>query len=296
MNIHIIVGPTASGKTKVAHYLADSLNCPLINADAYQIYKDMNIGTNKISKDDPHYSRYHLLDIVSPDCLYNVATYQKAFRETINELSKKHNDVVVVGGNGLYIRSSIYDYVFMEESVKDLDFSDVTNDELYSMLLEKDPKAAEKIHKNNRKRVIRALTIYECSEWKKSESEEKQAHKLIYSEKALKIYFINPDRNVLYNRIDERVDEMVNNGLFDEVEYLIENYYLSKTAKAAIGYKEIIAYRNGELDKNECIDLIKKHSRNYAKRQVTFFKNQFKYVEYKSSDELIEEFKNGKSI
>lgn len=285
--IYIIVGPTASGKTNAANKLAEFLDCPIVNADAYQIYKDMDIGTNKILKSDYNYFRYHLLDIITPDENYDVRQYQKAFRDKIKELLKEHKNVVVVGGNGLYIRASIYDYVFIEENDVDQSiYQNCSNEELYAKLMQIDQKSALKIHQNNRKRIIRALNMA-SNNIKKSDVIDSQKHEYIYPKKSIKILFINPDRKSLYEAINNRVEEMFYLGLINEVKMLIEKYNLSTTAKAAIGYKEVIDYLHNEMSLEECKDLIKQRTRNYAKRQVTFFRHQFETTEYGSYLDLI---------
>ena len=285
--IHIIVGPTGSGKTKAANRLAEYLSCPIINADAFQIYQDMDIGTAKISKDDKSYFRYHLLDIRKPNELYSVKEYQDDFRRCMSSILKEYKDVVVVGGTGLYIRASIYDYIFMEEEISNNDYSSFTNEELYERLVNLDKEEANKIHVNNRKRIIRALDLISASGKNKSDIINSQEHKLIYDD--VNIYFINPDRETLYQVINERVDQMIELGLVEEVKSLVAKYQLSTTAKAAIGYKEILDYLAGNSTLEEAIELIKKRSRNYAKRQVTFFKNQFNSKIFPSSNALIKE-------
>ncbi len=288
--IYIVCGPTCSGKTSAAIALSDFYHAPIVNADAFQIYKHMDIGTAKISKDDPHYKDHYLLDIKEPNENFSVMEYQSLFRETIDELSKKHENIVVVGGTGLYIRASIYDYIFEEEEPVDFsDLEELDNDTLYDMLLKVDPIAAEGIHKNNRKRVIRALMISRQGKMKKSENIASQEHKLIYDN--IKILMINPPRDVLYENINQRVDEMIKDGLVEEVKNLLLNYDLSRTARAAIGYKEIIDYLDDKLSLDGAIELIKKRTRNYAKRQVTFFKNQFDLKMYESSEELVKDNK-----
>ena len=288
--IYIVCGPTCSGKTSAAIALSDFYHAPIVNADAFQIYKHMDIGTAKISKDDPHYKDHYLLDIKEPNENFSVMEYQSLFRKTIDELSKKHENIVVVGGTGLYIRASIYDYIFEEEEPVDIsDLEELDNDTLYDMLLKVDPIAAEGIHKNNRKRVIRALMISRQRKMKKSENIASQEHKLIYDN--IKILMINPPRDVLYENINQRVDEMIKDGLVEEVKNLLLNYDLSRTAKAAIGYKEIIDYLDDKLSLDGAIELIKKRTRNYAKRQVTFFKNQFDLKMYESSEELVKDNK-----
>ena len=285
--IYIIVGPTGSGKTEVAKQLSDYFNAPIINADAFQIYKGMDIGTAKIGKDDPYYRRHYLLDIKDPSESFSVMEYQKLFRKTVDELLKSNQNIIVCGGTGLYIRASIYDYTFNEEEViVDDSLNDLSNEELYALLQKLDYEATLNIHPNNRKRVLRAINIAKNQSETKSENISKQKHELVY--KDVEILMLNPKREELYENINKRVDKMFELGLVDEVKQLLNKYQLSTTAKAAIGYKEVIDYLNNLLSKDECIELIKKRTRNYAKRQVTFFKNQFELKMFSSNEELLE--------
>ncbi len=281
--IYVVMGPTASGKSNLAERIASHLNCSIINADAFQIYKDMNIGTNKIDKSDSNYFRYRLLDIIDPSETYSVKQYQDAFRKTIEVELNNNDNVVICGGTGLYIKASMYDYVFDEEEDLNNNYSSFTNEQLYERLKQLDPISASKIHINNRKRVIRAIQIYDNNKMSKSELINQQNHELIYSD--VIFIFINPPRDDLYNNINNRVNLMINKGLIDEVKYLKNKYDLSQTSKQAIGYKEILSYLNNEITKDEAIALIQKRTRNYAKRQITFFKNQFNYKMYESADE-----------
>ncbi len=290
--VYVVVGPTASGKSKIASIIAAKYNAPLINADAFQIYKDMDIGTAKISKFDPDYKKYYLLDIVTPDQTYSVKQYQDDFRKVFNSLDPLKNDIVIVGGTGLYIRAALYDYEFPEE-VEQESFDDLTNEELYNLLKEKDPASLEKIHVNNRKRLIRALNIALHSDKNKSENIASQKHDFYIAGLQVKFIFINPKRDELYERINNRVDQMFRDGFVNEVKELKNKYTLSETASQAIGYKEVLCYLNEEYDLLECKNIMKKRTRNYAKRQVTFFKHQFPTIEYEDINKLKEDIKNG---
>lgn len=285
--IFIICGPTGSGKTEIAKKLSDYYNgAPIVNADAFQIYKDMNIGTAKISQNDSYYSRHYLLDIKEPSESFSVMEYQGIFREKIKDLQGKYQNIIVCGGTGLYIRASIYDYVFSPEEKDDIsDLEKMDNDALYELLMKLDSEATKTIHKNNRKRVIRAISISRRNELTKSENINKQEHKLIYDD--VKVLMINPNREELYDNINKRVDKMFDEGLVDEVKELLKKYKLSNTAQAAIGYKEVIDYLDGKLSLDDCKELIKKRTRNYAKRQITFFKNQFDLQIYESGEQLL---------
>ena len=286
--IYAIVGPTGSGKTSLACQLSDYLgNAPIISCDAFQIYKDMNIGSAKISSSSKYFSRHYLIDIKTPYEEYSVMEYQKDFREVLNSLLKEYKDVVVCGGTGLYLRAALYDYEFNDEELDTSDLEELDNDTLYEMLMKLDEEATKTIHKNNRKRVIRAISIARNNSLNKSELIAKQNHLMIYPD--VKVFFVNPPREALYERINQRVDEMIDSGLVEETKTLLNKYSLSRTASQAIGYKEIIDYLNGGITLQNSIELIKKRSRNYAKRQVTFFKHQFNTIEIKNFNDIINE-------
>ena len=293
--IYIIVGPTGSGKSSMAFKLSEYLcDAPIINADAFQIYKDMDIGTAKVEKGSKEYNLHHLLDIVTPGENFSVKEYQTIFREKVKELEKQYKNIIVCGGTGLYIRASIYDYIFYEsedDDVSDLELLD--NDSLYEMLIKLDPKATETIHKNNRKRVIRAISIARTSMLNKSDIIDEQKHEIIYGKENVKIFMINIDREKLYENINKRVDLMIEKGLIEEVKSLLNKYELSQTAYQAIGYKEIISYLNNEISLESAIELIKKRTRKYAKRQLTFFKHQFECINVSSLSDILKEINNG---
>ena len=284
--IYAIVGPTGSGKTSLACTLAKDFNLPIVNADAFQIYQEMDIGTAKIDKDDPFYKSHYLIDIVKPDENYSVKQYRDDFDKIISGLLANHKDIIICGGTGLYLRVAIYDYSFPEEGNIDTSkYDSMTNEELYDLLKKIDPKSVEKIHQNNRKRVIRALVIAENGGLTKSENIANQEHKMRFNGN-IQILFLNPDREQLYKTINDRVEQMFENGLVNEVKGLLKKYQLSQTASQAIGYKEVVDYLNGVTSLEECKELIKKRSRNYAKRQVTFFKHQFETIEFSDKNSL----------
>ena len=288
----VLVGPTGSGKTSLAIKLADFYHAPIINADAFQIYQGMDIGTAKISKDTEEYKKHYLLDIVKPDQTYSVKQYQEDFRSIYQKLKEQYPNIIVCGGTGLYIKAALYDYAFEDEDNVDCsDLEKMSNDELYDLLKSLDEKALETIHKNNRKRVIRAIQIARTHQMNKSDSIDNQEHKLFINDE-VKFYFINPNREELYEKINQRVDEMFENGLINEVKGLLKDYQLSLTAKAAIGYKEVIDYLDNKYSLDECKELVKKRTRNYAKRQVTFFKHQLPCKEYASKEEILKELTN----
>lgn len=251
-----IVGPTGVGKTKMSIELAKYYNAIIINVDAMQIYKDMNIGTAKITEEEKEGIKHYLFDRCSLDEEYSVYDYQQEARKLINENSDKN--IILVGGTGLYLKALLYDYKFNEPS--DDNFDDLTNEELYNLVKEKDPNSD--IHINNRRRLISYLSIP-----KTKNSNKKVIDSIIIG--------LTTDRDNLYNIINNRVDKMIDNGLLEEAKELFKKFPNSRALNTAIGYKELNRYFNHELSLEEAINLIKLNSRHYAKRQYTFFNNQF---------------------
>ena len=287
------MGPTASGKSNFVEKIYRYFDNPLIvNADAFQIYKDMNIGTAKIESNNPLRHLYTLLDVVTPEETYSSRDYQKDFRRNVDKALDDKRDVIVVGGTGLYVKAALYDYDFTDKSEDNKSlFNDCnySNQELHDLLLSKDPISASEIHVNNRKRVIRALEIIMETGKTKSAIIENQSHQLVYPD--VHFFFVNPAREEIYQRINNRVDKMFELGLIEEVKNLVTKYELSITAKQAIGYQEVIEYLNGNISIEETKEAIKKRTRNYAKRQITFFKHQFESKEYSSFDDLLIDIK-----
>lgn len=265
----VITGPTAVGKTKLSIEIAKRLQTYIINGDAYQIYQKMNIGTAKPTDDEKQGVIHHYMDFLDSSKTYSIAEFQKGVRECIDDLTSKNKVPLIVGGSGLYIDSVIKNYQFLEEkrSNEQSKYDSLTNEELHQVLANLDPDKASEIHPNNRKRVLRAIELISSNVDNTSRSKKNE---LVYD--AL-IIFLNDNRESLYDRINKRVDKMLADGLIEEVKNIGINNY-SMTSKVAIGYKEVIQYLNNEIDYNEMVELIKKNSRHYAKRQFTWFKNQ----------------------
>lgn len=261
--IIVVAGPTASGKTTLSIHLAKKYNAEVINADAQQVYKDVNIGTAKITKEEMENVKHHLLDFIPLDKNYSVKEYQEDGRNVLNNLINKNKNIVIVGGTGLYIKALLYDYKFSKET-SSLDFSNLTNEELKKEI----DKIYENnnIHINNRKRLERFLSHYKTTGNIIKNTLEKD--KPLYD---FTIIYLNPDREELYKKINTRVDKMINEGLLNETENLKEYSKLN----SIIGYKELLEYLNGNVSLEEAIENIKSDTRKYAKRQNTFFKNQF---------------------
>ena len=274
------------GKSETALEVARVFNCEIINGDAFQCYKEMNIGVAKPPKEYFDIVPHHLFSFVDINQDYSIADYQKDLRRTIDEIQSRGKNVVIVGGSGLYIRSGLYDYTFDSQEPLDMsDYEKLDNDELHKVLEGIDPKQAEIIHKNNRKRVLRAIEIYLSNGKTKTEIIDSQKHKLVYD---VRFFVRDMDREHLYSLIDQRVDKMMSLGLLDEVKSILSKYGESSKALQAIGYKELIPVIKGEYSLDHGVELVKKNSRNYAKRQVTFIKHQFPVVLYENTNDLLE--------
>lgn len=253
-----VVGPTGVGKTKLSIALAKKYNAIIINADAMQIYKGLDIGTAKIKEEEKDGIEHFLFDIADINTNYTVFDYQKDARVLLEKYKDKN--IIFVGGSGLYLKSALYNYVFNPEEKNNKTYDDVSNTELFSMALKKDPNMD--IHINNRKRLIRFLN--------KEVKEIEECYPLYNA-----IYIgLTCDRNTLYERINNRVDEMFQDGLLDEVKRFYDAGIKSKAILTAIGYKELYNFFEGLISFEEAKELIKKNSRHYAKRQYTWFNNQ----------------------
>lgn len=283
--IIVITGPTCMGKSETALEVAKVLNAEIVNGDAFQCYKEMDIGVAKPPKEYFNIVPHHLFSFVDVNRNYSIADYQKDFRRVVDEILSRKKNVVVVGGSGLYIRSAIYDYEFAKQSKVDMSrFERMSNEELHAELAKIDPSQAKIIHPNNRKRVLRALEIFIAEGKTKTEVLECQQHKLIYDAQ----FFVREmDRQNLYSLIDARVDKMFDKGLLNEVKNIVAKYGKKSNALQAIGYKELIPVLEGNQTLEFGIEQIKKNSRNYAKRQVTYIKHQFPVVFYKNTGDLL---------
>jgi len=271
-----VVGPTGVGKTKMSIELAKKYNAIVVNCDAIQVYKELNIGSAKVTEEEKENVPHYLLDICDVNDFYTVYDYQKDLRKILD--ANKDRNIIIVGGTGLYLKAGLFDYRFTEENTNET-FDDLTNEELYEKALKKDPNMD--IHKNNRKRLIRFLNkkttevvepipLYDC-----------------------KFIGLTTDRDVLYEKINQRVDKMLDDGLLEEVKGLYDRNINSKVINTAIGYKELYEYLNGNISLEDATDLIKQRSRKYAKRQYTWFNNQMDInwfnVNYDNFNETIKE-------
>ena len=278
------------GKSETALEVAKVFNAEIVNGDAFQIYKEMNIGVAKPPVEYFSIVPHHLFSFVDINHDYSIAEYQKDLRKTIDEILSRGKNVVIVGGSGLYIRSALYDYKFSEQPKIDMSkYEKLTNEELHKELQKIDSKQAAIIHMNNRKRVLRGIEIYLAQGITKSEVIDSQEHKLVYD---AKFYVRNMDRDLLYSLIDKRVDNMIEAGLFNELRDILVRYGKQCKALQAIGYKELIPVAEGKYSLEEGIELVKKNSRNYAKRQLTFIRHQFPVVFYENTQDLLGILKN----
>ncbi|SFF71520.1 tRNA dimethylallyltransferase [Halobacillus alkaliphilus] len=288
-----VVGPTAVGKSKLGVEIAKRFGGEVISGDSMQIYKSMDIGTAKVTEQEMQGISHHLVDIKEPDESFSVAEFQDKVQNLIRLISSQGNLPVIVGGTGLYIQATLYNFNFSEEKrdeqvIKRLEkeASEYGIEALYRRLRSVDPEQAEKVHPNNARRVLRALEVYETtgkvmSDYQKEQSNESPFHPVIIG--------LEMEREELYNRINRRVDQMVEEGLIAEVRGLYNKGYEHTQAMKAIGYKEFIPYFNGEYSLDRAIELLKRNSRRYAKRQYTYFRNKMNVQWYPISEQGYEE-------
>lgn len=274
----VLIGPTAAGKTKLSIELAKRFNCEIISGDSMQIYKKMDIGTAKISPAEMEGIPHHLIDIKEPYESFSVAEFQQLVREKISSIQSRGKLAMIVGGTGLYIQSVIYDYHFAD-APSDSDFRKMLeeraeaegNEAIYQELVSIDPESAKKIHPNNLRRVIRALEIFHCTGIPMSRYQQKQRQELLYD---TAVIGLTMDRSYLYERINKRVNEMLERGLLNEVKLLYDSGLRDCQSIQAIGYKELYKYLDGKVSYDAAVEELKKNSRNYAKRQLTWFRNK----------------------
>ncbi|MBT2722339.1 tRNA (adenosine(37)-N6)-dimethylallyltransferase MiaA [Bacillus sp. ISL-46] len=274
----VIIGPTAVGKTKLSIEMAKRYNGEIISGDSMQIYRGMDIGTAKIKKDEMEGIPHYLIDIKEPFENFSVAEFQLLVRAKIGEIAKKGKLPIIVGGTGLYIQSVIYDYQFSDVSGDEsyrLKLEEratkIGNEALYKELLEVDPGSASQIHPNNIRRVIRALEIFHLTGKTMQEFQSTQQPDLLYN---TAIVGLSMEREKLYERINYRVDLMMEEGLIEEVKGLYQRGLRDCQSIQAIGYKEMYAYLEGKVPLEVAIENLKQNSRRYAKRQLTWFRNK----------------------
>jgi len=265
----VITGPTAVGKTKLSIELAKKLNGEIINADAMQVYKGLNIGTAKVTEKEKENIPHHLFDIKEVEEEYSIYNYQKDCRKVIDNILRRNKTPILVGGTGLYIKAALYDYKLSEEKEQNT-YDNLKTEEIYNELLKLDKTI--KIDKNNRRRLIRALNYYKENNTSISNN---KTNKLLYDT----IFIgLTTDREILYKKINQRVDEMISQGLLEEVKYYYDKNIKTKPLINGIGYKELYNYFDGLCSKEDAIEKIKQNSRHYAKRQYTFINNQLPII------------------
>ncbi len=281
-DIIVIVGPTGVGKTKLSIELAKKIDGEIINGDSVSIYKRLNIGSAKPSIDEMDGVIHHLIDIRDVDEEYTVYDYQRDCRKLIDEISNRNKRVIIVGGTGLYIKASLYDYKFSKENTFN-SYDNLSNDEIYDLIKKYDNNID--VHKNNRQRLVRLL-----NKINNNSGFDNNKDKLLYN---VNVIGLTSDRQVIYNRINDRVDKMINNGLIDEINGLKDYYKNSRVLNSAIGYKEFYDYLFNNKSLDLVVDEIKKDSRHFAKRQYTFFNHQFNVkwfdVDFEDFNNTIEE-------
>lgn len=276
----ILTGPTAVGKTALSVHLAKAVNGEIISADSVQVYRHLDIGSAKVTEDEMQGVPHHLIDVLEPTEEFSVAAFQTLARKAMEEIYSRGHIPVIVGGTGFYIQAVLYDIDFRQTADDgyrthlEQIYETAGADALYNMLREKDPVSAESIHKNNVKRVIRALE-YEhqtgqlISEHNETERQKASPYNYAY-------FVLNCDRAKLYDRIEQRVDMMMEQGLVDEVKALVSQYHLSRdmVSMQGLGYKEILQYLEGDCSLDEAVYILKRDTRHFAKRQLTWFRRE----------------------
>ncbi|MDO6451154.1 tRNA (adenosine(37)-N6)-dimethylallyltransferase MiaA [Oceanobacillus profundus] len=292
-NVVAIMGPTAVGKTKLSIELAKRFNGEIISGDSMQVYKGLDIGTAKIKQAEMQGIPHHMLDIREPDKDFSAADFKELVQQYIAEITARGKLPIIVGGSGLYIQAALYDYNFSDRKRDPLltkEMEEIVKLEgimpLYQRLEQIDPEQAKKIHPNNHRRVIRALEIYETTGMTMSEYEKNQVMESPYNPILLGLEM---PRALLYERINDRVDQMIEKGLKTEVKKVYDEGYASCQSMKAIGYKEWISYFKGEQSLEGTVELLKRNSRRYAKRQYTWFKNKMDVTWYSVTPSTIDE-------
>lgn len=286
----VIIGPTAVGKTKLSIELAKRYNGEIISGDSMQIYRSMDIGTAKIKREEMEGIPHHLIDIKEPDESFSVAEFQQLVREKISDIASKGKLPIIVGGTGLYIQSVIYDYQFSEAPADEAfrlhleeRAKEIGNEALHQELTKVDPESASQIHPNNLRRVIRALEIFHCTGKIMSDYQNNQQPDLLYD---TALIGLTMEREKLYERINMRVDMMIDEGLLEEVSQLHKQGLRECQSIQAIGYKEIYDYLDGKVSLDIAVENLKQNSRRYAKRQLTWFRNKMEVKWFDMTDAL----------
>ena len=281
----VIVGPTASGKTSFGILCANKYNGEIISGDSIQIYRGLDIGSAKATVIERNSAVHHLIDIKDASDNYSVKEFQELGRNLIDDIASRGKLPIIVGGTGLYIKALLYDYTFYDEQEPDNEYTELSNEDIYNILLKEDPKCLEKIHINNRKRLVRALNVLRKHSLGISQIRENQSHELLYD---AKLIGLTKDRETLYKDIETRVDKMVDDGLIDEIKGLLDSgISFENQSMQGIGYKEFRAYFNNEKSLEECVNDVKRNTKHFAKRQYTWFNNQMPIEWFDNRDDAI---------
>lgn len=265
--IIVITGPTGVGKTKLSINLAKKYDAVIINADAMQVYKGLDIGTAKVKKEEMENIEHYLIDILDISKSYSIYDYQKDGRKIIDKFIVLNKNIIIVGGSALYIKALLYNYTFKENMINN-NYDNISTEELYERLIKLDKDID--VDRCNRRRIIRALNYY--LENGTSINENDDGNELLYKDTIF--IGLTTSRDKLYDLINKRVDNMINEGLINEVKYFYDNNLIERPLLTGIGYKEVISYFKGDISYEEMVELIKKNSRHYAKRQYTFMNNK----------------------
>ena len=279
------------GKSKLAIELAKQINGEIISADSMQIYKDMNIGTAKVTSEEMDGVTHYMIDFLSPEERYNVSEFKKTAEQYIEEILAKGKTPIIAGGTGLYIDSLIYGIEFQKEEFDEKyreELNSIAENEglekLYDEAVKIDPTAMKKISKNDKKRIIRVLEIFHKTGKTKTEQEIESIKKGVKYN--YHVFAIDMEREILYDRINKRVDIMIEQGLVQEVKEILNKYKEFPTAMQGLGYKEVVEYLNGEIGSGEMIEKIKKETRHYAKRQLTWFRKNKETIWLNGQDDI----------
>ncbi len=288
--IIVLTGATGTGKSRLAIELAKKIDAEIINGDAFQVYKDLTIATAAPTNEEKSEVLHHLFQYVDLSENYSIAHYQKDCRETLKEVLSRKNNVIIVGGSGLYLRAALYDYDLSLDTDKiDMTpYETKTNEELHEILEGLDKEEADKLPVQNRQRIMRSIQVCLAAGEPKTQFLAKQHHEPIYPSK---FYVLHIDRETLYPKVNERVDKMFEIGLLDETLPLIEKYGRGAQAFKAIGVKELFPYLDGEISLEDAKDLIKLDTRRYIKRQETFFRHQFRAKVISSMEDILDDLK-----
>ncbi len=293
----VIAGPTAAGKTSFGIRLAELFDGEIISGDSVQVYRGLDIGSAKATSEERAQVPHHLIDIRDPKQSYTVRDFQEEARKAIEDISNRGKLPIIVGGTGLYIKACLYDYVFPDEDEEDELYEDLSNEELYEHIRERDPKALEKIHPNNRKRLLRAYNILVKHGKGISEIKDAQEHRCVYD--ALFIG-LTLDREELYHRVEERVHRMVKEGLIEEIRGLLgSGVSFEDRSMSGIGYKEFRPYFENEATLESCVEAVIRNTKHFVKRQYTWFNHQLPvhwFTDPEEAKTLITGWMNGENM